>query len=247
MWELRYRWFDYVFGRGPKPSPLADRINYFLVGANTWRSAPSIDAIAARKLRFYPDGDRLQLTKPKSEAAVATLRVDLADRSDVDRQAPGGGVLDRAIDAANGLRFTTEPLPEAVELAGRFSGRLDFTTNKRDFDVEIDLYASTPAGDHFQLAPYWTRVSYAGHPEQRRLLHPGERHSLDFVAQRLMGARVEAGSRIVAVVRIIKEPGRQINYGTGKDVSDETRADAGQPLEVRWLGGSYIDLPVARP
>jgi len=30
------------------------------------------------------------------------------------------------------------------------------------------------------------------------------------------------GSRVLAVLSVIKEPGRQINYGTGKDVSDET-------------------------
>jgi hypothetical protein len=53
-------------------------------------------------------------------------------------------------------------------------------------------------------------------------------------------------SRIVAVIGPIKGPGQQINYGSGKDVSDETLADAGDPLEIRWLGGSYLELPVRR-
>jgi hypothetical protein len=35
-----------------------------------------------------------------------------------------------------------------------------------------------------------------------------------------------------------------VNYGTGKDVSDETAADAGAPLEIRWNAGSYMDVPV---
>jgi hypothetical protein len=35
----------------------------------------------------------------------------------------------------------------------------------------------------------------------------------------------------------------QINYGTGKDVSDETIADAGKPLTIQWLGDSFIDIP----
>ena len=42
------------------------------------------------------------------------------------------------------------------------------------------------------------------------------------------------------------EPGRQINYGTGKDVSDETKADAGEPLTIEWLGGSFVEMPVGR-
>jgi hypothetical protein len=58
--------------------------------------------------------------------------------------------------------------------------------------------------------------------------------------------KLARGSRIVAVIGPIKWPGQQINYGSGKDVDDETIADAGEPLEIRWLSGSYLDLPIRR-
>jgi hypothetical protein len=61
-----------------------------------------------------------------------------------------------------------------------------------------------------------------------------------------MSHLVLPGSRIIAVLNVIKETGRQINYGTGKDVSDETIADAGQPLAIQWFDDSYIDLPAAK-
>jgi hypothetical protein len=41
-------------------------------------------------------------------------------------------------------------------------------------------------------------------------------------------------------------PGQQINYGTGRDVSDESIADAGEPLAIRWLDGSFVELPTRR-
>ena len=41
-------------------------------------------------------------------------------------------------------------------------------------------------------------------------------------------------------------PGQQINYGTGKDVNEETVADAGEPLTIRWSNRSYLELPVWR-
>ena len=41
-----------------------------------------------------------------------------------------------------------------------------------------------------------------------------------------------------------KNPYAQVNYGTGKDVSDESIADAGRPLQVRWHGASFIDVPL---
>ena len=36
----------------------------------------------------------------------------------------------------------------------------------------------------------------------------------------------------------------QVNYCTGKDVSDECIADAKQPLHVQWHNDSYINVPV---
>jgi uncharacterized protein len=48
------------------------------------------------------------------------------------------------------------------------------------------------------------------------------------------------------VVNVIKQPGEQINYGSGKPVSDETLADAGAPLQITWFADSYVDAPCAR-
>ena len=48
------------------------------------------------------------------------------------------------------------------------------------------------------------------------------------------------------VLGILKQPNMQINYGTGRDVSDETIADAKEPLRIRWLTDSFIEVPVRR-
>ena len=60
-----------------------------------------------------------------------------------------------------------------------------------------------------------------------------------------MSRQLQTGSRLVAVLSIIKEPGREINYGTGKDIVDESIAGAKTPLEISWFGASYLDLPVS--
>ena len=43
-----------------------------------------------------------------------------------------------------------------------------------------------------------------------------------------------------------KSPNWQINYGSGKDVSDETIADGKVPLQIEWSNGSYIKIPLLR-
>jgi uncharacterized protein len=61
-----------------------------------------------------------------------------------------------------------------------------------------------------------------------------------------MSRQLAAGSRVVVLLSVIKESGRQINYGTGKDVSDETTEDARVPLKIKWFSDSYIDIPASQ-
>jgi uncharacterized protein len=249
--ELRYQWFDYIFKGAPKPSLLQDKVNYQVTGANEWKHAPSLAAMSLSSLKFHlgavRSGNAYRLTEQQpTDDVFVELKVDLADRSDVDRKVPGGGVLDKEVDIHNGIEFISDPLPKATELSGLFYGRLDFVCNKKDFDFEIDLSELTPQGDYVQLAPYWARVSYVGDLSHRRLLTPGKRQRLDFQSVRLMSRQLQQGSRLVVVLSVIKEKGRQINYGTGKDVSEETMADAKEPLQIKWFGDSYIVFPVGK-
>ena len=250
--DLRFKWFDYVLKAGPKPAILQDKVNYQVTGANTWKHAPSLAAMGVRTLKFYLSAGRsgdaygLNQARPPREAAIA-LSVNLADRSDADTAAPGGGLLDTAVDISNGLEFISDPLREPIELSGLFSGRLDFVTNKKDFDLQVTLYELTPKGEYFLLAPYWSRASHVGDIVSRRLLMPGTRQRLDFKSVRLMSHQMQPGSRLVAVLQVIKNSGQQINYGTGKDVSDESIADAKEPLTINWFTDSYIAVPIGRP
>ena len=41
-----------------------------------------------------------------------------------------------------------------------------------------------------------------------------------------------------------KNSAYQINYGTGNEVSDESIADAKEPLKVKWRNDSFIKIPI---
>jgi uncharacterized protein len=251
MAELRYRWFDYVFRGAPKPAILQDKVNYQVTGTNTWKHAPSLSAMANGAVTWFLSdgrvGDAYQLTdrRPAGHPSIAQI-VDLADRSDVDQPSVGGNAWDRAIDTANGLEFISAPFAKPTELSGLFSGQLDFVANKRDFDFDITLYEQTATGNYFQLSQYWSRASFARDRRQRKLLTAGMPNHLPFRSARLMSHRVQQGSRLVVVLSIIKDPGSQINYGTGRDVSDESIADAKSPLQISWRSSSHIKIPVAQ-
>jgi hypothetical protein len=55
------------------------------------------------------------------------------------------------------------------------------------------------------------------------------------------------GSRILVLLTVEKSPFAQVNYGTGRDVSDESIADAKEPLQVRWYNDSRINIPISSP
>jgi uncharacterized protein len=249
--ELRYQWFDSVFKQERAPALLKDRVNYQHMGANEWRHAPSIEAMSNGALRFYlqedPASDRNRLSAEKiPETQFLPQTFDLADRSDAARSAPWE-IVSRTLKPHNGEMFVSEPLQQPLDVSGLLSGSLDFTVNKQDMDLYVSLYEQLQSGEYLQVSePYEFRASYARDRTKRRLLKAGVRQQLPFRSERLTSRRVQAGSRIVVVLGIVKRPERQINYGTGDDVSEESIEDGRVPVKIRWYGGSYVDVPVRR-
>jgi len=74
-------------------------------------------------------------------------------------------------------------------------------------------------------------------------LKPGKRQQLRFESERLTSRQFQAGRRFGIVLSINRQADQQINYGAGKDVSDESFEDAKTPLKIRWYGFRYVDIP----
>jgi putative CocE/NonD family hydrolase len=250
--ELRYQWFDHVLKGATTPALLKDRINYEVMGANEWRHAPSPEAMATGSLRFYlsasASGEARRLTQHKTlRSTFVRQTLSFTDRSGADRTPPIDFVS-KSPATHNGVMFVSEPLTKPTEFNGRFSGRLDFLVNKMDMDLNIALYELTANGDYIRLfnPAYEFRASYARDRAHRHLLKAGERQELPFTSERMTSRQFHAGSRVAIVLGINKRPDREINYGTGNDVSEESIADGKIPLKVRWYSDSYIEIPIRR-
>jgi len=251
--ELRYQWFDHVFKGSASPTLLTDKVNYEVMGANEWQHAPSLDAMANRSMRYFLNagvsGVNHRLTKhSNTKLAFTQQTVSLVDRADSD-WVPPAEVVSRSVAPHYGTMFVSQPLTQATDFNGLFSGRLDFTVNKMDMDLYISLYERLPSDDYVRLfgPSYEFRASYLRDRVHRQLLKAGERQTLTFKSERLTSRRLQKGSRLVIVLGIGKRPDRQINYGTGNDVSDESLADGNTtPLKIRWYSDSYVEIPIRR-
>jgi putative CocE/NonD family hydrolase len=250
--ELRYQWFDHVFKGGTMPPLLANRVNYEVMGANEWRHAASIEGMAKGSLKFYLDaagpGDSHRLTQRRNaKTAFIPQTVNLADRTDAG-WTPSIDLISTSLAIRNSVMFVSEPLTKPTEFNGLFSGRLDFTVNKMDMDLHVILYERLAGGDYIRLFSPTDeiRASYARDRVHRHLLRAGERQELTFTSERMTSRRLQQGSQLVMVLGINKRPDREINYGTGNDVSEESIADGKIPIKIRWHTDSYIEIPIRR-
>ncbi len=132
-----------VFKGAAKPTLLAGRVNFEVMGANEWRHAASIDAMAGGMLNSYlnaaaGDQQRLTLKKPQRLAFVRQW-VNLADRKDASWM-PSTDLISKSLAMHNDRMFVSEPILKTTEFNGSFSLRLDFTVNKMDVDLNVILY-----------------------------------------------------------------------------------------------------------
>lgn len=249
--ELTFQWLDHVLKGGERPELIRDRVNYQVMGANRWEYAPSIGAMSNDTLRLYLTGEsagdhlRLAAERPVAPGSLDDV-VDLADRTTERISYYPAPIVSEDAAFDSGFSFVSEPFDEAVTVSGSFGGRLRATINKRDLDFQVVLYEVRPDGTLFHLSYHLGRASFAGDMTERRLLTPGQVEEIPFGRTRMVSRQLREGSRLLVVLDVNKDSFHQVNHGTGRDVSDESAADSGEPLEVQWHTDSYVDVPIWR-
>jgi predicted acyl esterase len=219
------------------------------MGANEWKHAPALERMSNETLTLYltdnKSGDHYQLSREKpSKPGFLYQEVDFADRKTTNNDYYPDLIVGKKPDLSNGFSFISEPFDEPVEINGTFLGEIKASINKKDMDIGVVLYEVMPNGELFHLSYFLGRASYAKDMSVRKLLTPGRVESIPFDKTRMMSRRLSKGSRLLVTLNVNKNPYAQINYGTGKDVSDEDITDAKIPLQIKWQNGSYIKIPI---
>jgi uncharacterized protein len=249
--DLTFDWFDYIFKGAKKPELLKDKINHQVMGANAWRHAPSIEKMSDSMLTLYLDNERdgafyrLAERKPTPRSSLEMV-VDYANREAISANTYPGEIVTDDLGLGQGLAFISQPFDRPVSVSGLFSATLRATINKKDLDLAVVLYEAMPDGKYFHLSYTIQRASYAADMTRRQLLTPGRVETIKLDKTLLVSRQLGKGSRLLVVVDVNRGPFAQVNHGTGKDVSDESIADAGEPLRVEWFNDSYVSVPLSR-
>jgi hypothetical protein len=246
---LTFEWFDYVFHQAPKPALLQDKINYQLMGANRWLSAPSLRQLNQQGQRFYLGsavdalGRYLLQPQAEKEGTAVSMQVDMTDRNEQRNLYPSLLIQSQLPDH-NGLVFQTEPFTQPMQFAGSVSGFFSLAVNKKDLDLGFNLYEQTAEGDYFHLINYISRASYAKDNAERQLLMPQQKSKIPLTHTRMSAKLLAKGSRLVLVLNVNKNMHAQVNLGSGKPVHLETLADAAAPLQLQLFHDTEIFLPL---
>ena len=254
--EIVFQWFDYILKGKSRPEILKDKVNFEIMGKNEWKHVPSLDKMSNDTLtlylgntlsgKYYP----LLPTRPAKPGFIAQ-QVDLKNRSEIRPTGQEISAFPMLLDTLlnpekERMIFISQPIDKPFAISGALTAAIVASLNKKDMDLVLQLYEQTPDGKYLAFSENIQRASYARDRTKRQLLQPGKTESIVLKNTFITCRQLQKGSRIVVVMGINKSPSWQVNYGTGKDVSDETLKDATVPVDIKWFNSSYIKIPVLR-
>ena len=253
--DLVFEWFDYILKEGKRPDILKDKVNFEVMGKNEWKHVPTLQQMHNETLTLYlgtENNQKVLLKTIPEKCNFIAQSVDFRDRSEInilkDTDVCNFPKIDNAeLKTEKQLMvFESEPIEEPFAISGSITASLKVSCNKKDMDIALQLYEKTADNHYFALTHNLQRASYAKDRSKRKLLKPNTIETVTMDNTYITSRQLQKGSRIVIVMGVNKNPNWQVNYGTGKDVSDETIKDADVPLEVKWYNNSSISIPVLR-
>ena len=249
-WNIYLRWFDHwLRGDGIESDGIegADfegmpRLQYYLMGANEWRSADSwpVEGTEFRPMYLHSggnantrDGDgRLSWEPPAAEQPADVFLYDPDDPVPTiggpvcctgTADAPAGGFDQSAVeDRDDVLVYTSEPLAEALEVTGPLELVLHVSSDARDTDFAAKLVDVQPDGTPVNVQEGIQRARYREGYDRKVWMEEGGVYEVRIDLQATANQFLP-GHRIRLEVTSSSFPRWERNLNTGGNNYDETQ------------------------
>ena len=259
MDRLRADWYDWALGRGPRPALLKDRVTYFMLGADEWRYAPSLEAASTGQLALFLEGTPEdvfhsgRLASAPAGAESSTVLVDDPHERpelDVAPYAANEDLLSQFRAFQNrSITFHSEPFEHDTEVAGQMRLDLVVQSDTPDFDLWAQVLMVLPDGSSVKLGEDIRRARFRDGVFTSELLKPDEVVRMPFEFY-WMARRIPAGARLRLTLAPLNSPNYQKNLNTGGRIGYERLADA-RIANIRIFHDgerrSRLVLPLAAP
>jgi len=261
--DLQVRWFD-RFLKGEETGVMDAPVSLYIMGANEWRDYPDWPPPASRPERWYlhsagransrfGDGSLSREAPGEEPPDYYTYDPAYPNQSSGGHSccfsfvSPMGPVDQRATESLNSiLVYTSEPLPEALELIGDVSVTLFAATSAVDTDWTARLCEVFPDGRSINLQEGIVRARYRDSLTEPSLLEP-DRVYLYEISLGPVGVRIAAGNRLRVAIASSDFPQWDRNLNTGGPLFGEGLIEAvvaRQTVLHDSEHASYVTLPV---
>lgn len=238
--KLHLDWYAWTLQGGPKPAFLQRNVAYYVMGAEKWRYADSLEEVTERTAPLYLhsngnpndvfrsgslDGKHPLQSGPDSyvynpkDVSLAALESSVNPESRADN---------RMVHAAVGkhLVYHSAPFERDTEISGFFKLTAWLSIDQPDTDFRASVYEVRLDGGAILLSSDALRARYRESHRQAKLIDTREPLRYDFEEFMFVSRRVAAGSRLRLVFGPINSIYSQKNYNSGGVVSEESIQDA---------------------
>jgi hypothetical protein len=263
--KLHTEWYDWAMKGGAKPEFLKKRVAYYLVGAEEWKYADTLESISNATKTFYLGSNgglrdvfragMLLEGKPGAMSAVDEWIYDPLDtRPGAMEPEDDPNYLTSQRAAVNlfeeGVVYHSEPFAAATEVTGFAKLTLWLRMDVPDTDLEADLCEILPDGGSVALTGATMRARYRESLRTAKAVEAGKVEKYVFDNFTFFSRKIAAGSRLRLVVRSINSQGAEKNYNSGGVVAAETGKDA-KTAHISVIHDAEhpcaLELPIVKP
>jgi uncharacterized protein len=261
--KLHTEWYDWTMKGGAKPEFLKKRVAYYVMGAEEWKYADSLESISNQSLMLFlasnggtPDvfhSGALSATKGKSSDADKWVYDPLDNRPGDAEPDENPSYLTNQTGVINlfgeGVVYHSEPFESPTEVSGFVKLTLWLEMDVPDTDLDADLCEILADGSSIQLTTALMRARYRASPRQEKAVPAGRPEKYVFDNFMFFSRRVAKGSRLRLVVHSVNTTSAEKNYNSGGVVTKEMGKDA-KTAHIRLLHDaehpSALELPTVK-
>jgi uncharacterized protein len=261
--QLHLQWYDWTMRGGAKPQFLRKNVAYYVMGAEEWRYADSLESVTERYEPLYlhstanpVDVFRAGSLKsaPQPDSKADWYVYDPRDTSHAELEStvdPESRVDQRMLHACVGgqLIYHTAPFSRDTDVAGFFRFTAWMAIDQPDTDFRVTVYEIGIDGSSIQLTTDWMRARFRESFRESTLIDTTEPLCYEFERFMFVARRIKKGHRLRLVIGPINSIYWQKNYNSGGTAWEESIADA-RPVQVRVFHDSAhpsaLHVPVAR-
>ena len=237
---LTYGWFDHFLkGESTRLLDTLPKVRYYTMGINKWQSSDSWPPRGAQPMTLYLasagkantlNGDGRLTTQPPVRDLPDTIVYDpmnpvrsLGGNVCCQANALVGGSMDQrpTEERPDVLVFTSDPLPEGIEVSGPIEFTVFVSSDRKDTDITVKLVDVYPDGRAYNLDETIQRLRYRDGYERPVFMEPGKTYKVTMQPMTTSNY-FEAGHRIRIEVSSSNFPRFDRNLNTGGLNFDET-------------------------